>query len=443
MSQAKHIGKIVLSMPAEQGNTASGKAPSVRSDASYLITGGLGGLGLLVARWLVSRGVRHLLLAGRASPSPAARQVLDELERSGVQVRVEQADVSQGEHVARLLAAAATLPPLRGVIHAAGILDDGILFEQDDERLAKVMAPKVEGAWNLHVQTRAIPLDFFVLFSSMASLLGSAGQGNYAAGNAFLDALAHLRRAQNLPAQSVNWGPWAQAGMAAALGHAGAQRFADRGVELIAPEAGLEALGEVLVRNPIQVAVLPIDWEHYARAVDNGRASPLLRELVRERPRTRPPDDPAQIESPPERPARELPREQLRDRLRSQVQERVMRVLGLDPSQHLDGRQSLTDLGLDSLMAVELVNALAKATGHRLPSDLVFNRPTVEVLTDYLASQSDKARADGGSRATVAEPAAAPSPHPTVPAPAFARRGRFGGAGPLAKIAALIKPNRR
>src|SRR5262249_32324326 len=153
---------------------------------------------------------------GRSAPSDVAQNTISALEQQGAQVAVLQADVADEQAVERILEQiAASMPPLRGIVHAAGVLDDGVLLKQSWGRFERVLAPKLLGAWNLHTQTRGLPLDFFVLFSSLASVLGSPGQGNYAAGNAFLDALAHHRQSQGLPALSVNWALWAEAGMAA------------------------------------------------------------------------------------------------------------------------------------------------------------------------------------------------------------------------------------
>ncbi|MGE3806859.1 MAG: SDR family NAD(P)-dependent oxidoreductase, partial [Gemmataceae bacterium] len=206
MQQARHTGKIVLRVPRELPKL-------LRQDSSYLITGGLGGLGLATAQRLIERGARHLVLLGRNPPSESAHEVIAGLEHAGAEVLVLQADVSVAADVAAALEQIARrLPPLHGVIHAAGVLDDGVLLNQTSERFARVLAAKVEGAWNLHRLTMDLPLDFFVLYSSMAALLGPAGQGNHAAANAFLDALAHHRRARGLPAQSINWGAWGEVG---------------------------------------------------------------------------------------------------------------------------------------------------------------------------------------------------------------------------------------
>ena len=186
----------------------------------------------MVARWMVSGGARSLVLMGRSGPSEAARAVVEELERSGARIVTSAGDVSREDDVARILSEIErTMPPLRGVVHAAGVLDDGVLSEQTRERLAGVMAPKIPGAWHLHRLTRGQPLDFFVLFSSIASLVGSGGQGGYAAANAFLDALAHRRRAEGLPATTINWGAWADAGMWASLSAVDRRRWTSRGMQ--------------------------------------------------------------------------------------------------------------------------------------------------------------------------------------------------------------------
>jgi myxalamid-type polyketide synthase MxaB len=213
LQTARHVGKVVLSFAPEES--------AVRADGSYLITGGLGALGIRVARCLVDQGARHLVLAGRSGPSAEAWEAMEEMRAAGASVREVRADVASPADTARLIEACQAEAPLRGVVHAAGVLDDGVVDRQTAERFSRVLAPKVYGAWNLHHQTRELPLDFFVLFSSMASVLGSPGQSSYAVANAFLDALAHHRRARGLPGLSINWGPWSEAGMAALLSLAG------------------------------------------------------------------------------------------------------------------------------------------------------------------------------------------------------------------------------
>ncbi len=214
----RYVPRLTSSRPPSSGVSDSGGQGRVRFDpeGSYLMTGGLGGLGLAVAGWMVERGARRLVLVGRRGASGAAREKLGQMEAAGAEIEVARADVANRQQLASVLdRIRRSASPLLGVVHAAGVLDDGILLEQDAARFAGVMAPKVRGSWNLHLLTRDDPLDFFVLFSSIASFLGSPGQGSYAAANAFLDALAHHRRAAGLPASSINWGPWAEVGLAA------------------------------------------------------------------------------------------------------------------------------------------------------------------------------------------------------------------------------------
>ncbi|MCA9971994.1 MAG: SDR family NAD(P)-dependent oxidoreductase, partial [Anaerolineales bacterium] len=202
MAHAKHIGKIVVTQPAD----GAADAPLLHDNAAYLVTGGLGGLGLTVAQWMAAQGARHLVLVGRSAPSETAQGVLADLAAAGVDVHVARGDISQEADVQRILDDVnEALPPLRGIIHAAGVLDDGIISEQNWSRFARVMAPKVDGAHLLHALTRNVPLDFFVLFSSITSVLGSAGQANYVAANAYMDTLAAQRQMHGLPALSISW----------------------------------------------------------------------------------------------------------------------------------------------------------------------------------------------------------------------------------------------
>ena len=207
MARARHIGKVLIMPPCAR---RAARPLRFREDGWYLLTGGLRGLGVEVARWMAGRGARKLALCSRRAPSPEVECVLDQLRVQGVEIRTMAADVSRKEDVQSVLAQLAGAP-LRGVIHMAGVLDDGLLQDQTWDRFEAVMAPKMLGAWHLHALTRAMPLEVFALFSSAASVLGSAGQANHAAANAFLDGLAHFRRAEGLPAVSINWGPWAGA----------------------------------------------------------------------------------------------------------------------------------------------------------------------------------------------------------------------------------------
>ena len=248
---------------------------AIRADGNYLITGGLGGLGLKIAASLIERGARHLVLMGRSDPSAAARQAVADLEQRGARVILVKGDVSNKQDVASVLTDME--PAVCGLIHAAGVLEDGALSQQSWEHLAKVLEPKLVGAWHLHTLTQHIPLDFFVLFSAGAALLGSPGQANYAAANAFLDGLAHYRRALGLPALSINWGAWSGVGMAARL----ERRLQDNGLGVIAPEQGVRIFEYLLRQSVAQIAVLPIDWHKLARQFAATGIPPLLSDLVR------------------------------------------------------------------------------------------------------------------------------------------------------------------
>jgi len=356
-----------------------------RGDASYLITGGLGGLGLTVARWMVSRGARNIVLVGRSAPSGDTLRVIDELERQAARIAVRQADVSREEDVAEVLHwIAGTLPPLKGIIHGAGILRDAALLQQDWTRFEQVMAPKISGAWNLHSLTLSTPLDIFVLFSSQASLLGSAGQGNHSAANAFLDALAHHRRAMGLPALSINWGAWEQVGAAAQANLS--SHFARRGLGYIAPEKALSAFEYLLEQDLAQCAVMRVDWAKFARQFSGGK-SPLYASLMR------PASEPVKLAEPMKDRADFLleltalePAER-HARLLGCVRDQAIRVLRFDPSERLDIDQPLIELGLDSLMAIELKNHIETDLGVVLPLPRILEGPSTVELTDQVMQQ--------------------------------------------------------
>ena len=357
----------------------------IAGDGAYLITGGLSGIGLVVAGWLVERGARSLVLMGRSEPMPDARVRFDELEKTGARILVIRGDVSRAEDVARVLCeAAASMPPLRGIFHSAGVLDDGVLAQQTWDRFATVLEPKVEGSWNLHILSRELPLDHFVLFSSVASVLGSAGQANYASANAFLDTLAHYRRSTGLPAVTINWGAWSGIGLAAR--HNLGDRLRAQGMGTISPQQGLRALERILRGDSHQVAVMPLQWDAFARQSPMAGKLPIFAELARV-PVERAGEAPPAALPDLKRLVKEARPADRRMVLRNNVAALAVKVLGLDPSQPPDLRQPLNELGLDSLMAVEMRNALGSATGRLFPSTLLFNYPSVGALADFLASE--------------------------------------------------------
>ena len=385
----RYVGRLVRRRPSAKQATPF----RWRTDASYLISGGLGDLGLLVARWMVEQGARRLILLGRTRLPPRANwdsvetgshlahqiTAIRELESLGASVHLAPIDVADEAKLRGFLDEfrAEGWPPIRGVVHAAGVLQDGLLTQLDAAGLTTVLRPKVLGGWLLHRLLRDDPLDFFVLFSSAGAMLGQPGQGNYAAANAFLDALAHHRQTQGQPALSINWGAWAGAGFAESVGGRRlAARLALLGISSIAPRQALEILGRLLGQTANQVAALPVNWKQYREFHPANSASPLLTELAREVAGVTQAADRTSEKRHALLAAEPVARRQL---LQSYLSEQVARALGLSPSK-LDPQQSLSELGLDSLMAVELKN--------RIAVDLKVNVPVVRFLQGFSVDQA-------------------------------------------------------
>jgi acyl transferase domain-containing protein/Zn-dependent alcohol dehydrogenase/short-subunit dehydrogenase/acyl carrier protein len=389
LAQAKHIGKVVLSLDTSAVTAAPAAASPLRfgPDASYLITGGLGGVGLKLAAWLVEHGARHLVLAGRSGAATAeARRAVQALEQRGAVVRVAPVDMGLQEQVAHLLSdVARAMPKLRGVFHAAMVLDDGLVLNLDRQRYANVLAPKALGAWHLHALTQELSLDYFVLFSSVVAEIGNPGQAGYAAANAFLDALAHHRRGRGLPALSVNWGPLGGAGIVARK-QGLAQHLARQGWKTIPVRQALEVLGRLLSSPAVPVSVADVDWLAWSRAYPAVSASPRFAELL-EGPgaQTRPGEG-------PEATWREtllgLEAGERRSAALGLVQEAVARVLGFEPAK-LDIDKRLDLLGVDSLMAVELQHVLYTRTGLELSAMDLMQGLTVAQLAGGLLARID------------------------------------------------------
>jgi len=275
---------------------------------------------------------------------------------------------------------------LRGVVHAAGIIDDGPLLQQDWTRFSRVMAPKVAGTWNLHHLCSEHSPEFLVLFSSIAGLIGWPGQGSYAAGNAFLDAFAKYRRALGLPALSIDWGTWGESGMAASLPLPHRERLRRWGMAPMSPSAGWRAFEKALGITASQVAVMDVDWRAFKEACASERLKGLVGEVCKADAGMS--TAALDAELPFLRELAETPRAKRRAFIQSRVKALALVTLGLAPTFSLDLRQGLRDVGLDSLMAVELRNALSRMVGNPLPSTLLFDYPTVEALTGYLSRET-------------------------------------------------------
>jgi len=381
MARAEHIGKVIIQAAAEGDHGVQGL--TLREDGTYLVTGGLGGLGLKLARWLADRGARHLVLVGRSGLAPENAPQVDELRNRGVCVTIARGDVGKRDDVNKLRdQIAAEMPPLVGIYHLAGVLDDGVLREQTRERFDRVFAAKALGAWYLHDLTRDLPLEQFVLFSSAAALMGSPGQGNYASANAFLDALAHLRRAEKRPALSINWGSWAEVGMAARLQASEGKRWAAAGVGWIEPGRGMATMEELLVEDRVQAGVLPIDWPKFFERIPAGSEPAWLSDLAREARSAAPVAD----SGPPvllEKLQEVTPGERLETAL-EHLRKQAARVLAMDDENLPDPRRPLNELGFDSLTAVEFCNRVGRSVGQHLNPTVLFDYPTLELLSGYV-----------------------------------------------------------
>ena len=270
----RHIQRFVAQsldlLPAQQS--------PVRVDATYLVTGGLGMLGRSVVKWLMNNGARHLVLTGRNASTEAAQDLIKTARNNSVSIKVMAADISRHEDVSQLIRTIGSeCPPLKGVVHSAGILDDGILAQLDWDRFSRVFEPKVYGSWLLHECTKSLDLDFFVLQSSLLSLLGSAGQANYSAGNTFVDSLSAHRRSAGLPATAINWSAWSEGGLATRSGARGEAMWSSLGVKFVSPDLAMQAFDRLMQLDVDQIAVAVADWSTYAGKVGK---SPFLAELL-------------------------------------------------------------------------------------------------------------------------------------------------------------------
>lgn len=378
MSQARHVGKNVLMLPQS----------AIDPQGTVLITGGTGGLGALLARHLVARhGVRHLLLASRrGEDAEGAAQLRGELEALGADVRIAACDVSERESVRALLESIEPEHPLRAVLHAAGVLDDAVIGSLSARSIQEVMAAKADAAWHLHELTQHQDLRAFILFSSAAGVLGSPGQGNYAAANSLLDALAVYRDARGLPAISLAWGLWdpAVGGMAQGMSETDISRMARAGVRMITREHGLELFDAALqVGEPLTLP-LPLDLRALRAQARAGTLPALFSELVSiSTPRQA--DERTEVSLT--RRLAAIPEDQRENTVFELVNAQVAAVLGHSTAETIDDQLTFKELGFDSLTAVELRNRLNSATQLQLPTTLVFDYPTVGAVARHVLSE--------------------------------------------------------
>ncbi|HTD55483.1 MAG TPA: SDR family NAD(P)-dependent oxidoreductase, partial [Silvibacterium sp.] len=376
MARGGHIGKIVLNL-CDEAAMVRRNYNRFTADATYLITGGLGGLGLVTARKLVERGARNLVLTSRRSPSEQALHFVRELEELGARVTVRLADVGVEAEVGALLdEICQTMPPLRGIVHAAGILDDAVVAHLSAAKFQSVMAAKAGGALALDAKVQRGELDFLVYYSSVAGVLGTPGQGNYAAANAILDALANSQRSRGVPAISIDWGTWGEVGLAAASENRG-MRMASHGLGPLTSEEGTALLMRILDEAPVQVSAMKLDVGQWCASYPAAARSGLVTNLTRQSAHS--PGHEGDFAAS----LRRLSGNELRRALIVWLRQQVAQVLRLDV-ERVPQDKALRSLGLDSLMALELRNRLERDLRQKLSATLVWNYPTITAIAAHL-----------------------------------------------------------
>ncbi|MDT7719317.1 MAG: hypothetical protein QOE94_328, partial [Mycobacterium sp.] len=380
--QAIYVPRLV-----RRAGQPSGTPLRLRDDATYLVTGGLGSIGLEIAGYLAAHGAKHVVLTSRRAPSDAAQQRIDALrEQHGCEFRVVAADVADAHDVARLLATVqAELPPLAGIVHGAGEIGTTPLSSLDDAEVDRVFAGKVWGAWHLSEAAADMQLDFFISISSIASVWGGFGQTSYGAANAFLDGLAWRQREQGIPGISVNFGPWS-AGMADAESRA---RLDKRGVRTLSPADALAGLADVMAASSahgaVQGVVARIDWARFLPLYQQAGRRAFLAELEREVPDVVPAPTASGKTQLVER-LTNAPVQQRKKLLTDYLRDAVAEVTHVDAAE-IREEAGFFDLGMDSLMAVELRRRIEQGVGKEIPITLVMDHPRLSDVADYLLGE--------------------------------------------------------
>jgi acyl transferase domain-containing protein/NADPH-dependent curcumin reductase CurA/acyl carrier protein len=377
LQQAHNIGKIVIELPA--------LTPQFNKQASYLITGGLGGIGLELARYLAEHGAGRIILNARKKPNDSAKNLIKELQQTGVKIDIAQGDISDVNQVSSIIDAANNKEyPLKGIFHTAGIISDAPLDKQTSQNFEEVFAPKAKGAWNLHETclNKNIILDHFVLFSSIASLNGSPAQINYATANGFLDDLAHYRKQHNLNALSINWGPWEEVGMAKDL----VLSHKRQGVTPFKTMLAMQLLSYALKQDITQLGIININWQ---KNLENVSALPSwLIDLVEAKQKS------VLLEQ-----LQAAPAEQKKPLLQKALLNALQQVLNLSNANMVREDKGFFEMGMDSLMALEFKNRIQFLLNIHIANSVVFDYPNLQALTDYLMSTLKLTQAE-----TIAKP---------------------------------------
>lgn len=400
MLRRQNIGKIVVTMEEVESESEAESEETlgrVQSGSTYLVTGGLGALGRKIAAWLADQGAESIVLSSRRKPTEQIQAELDEIAEQypGSKIIPMEADVSDRRSLKKMLERIdRELPPLRGIIHAAGVVEMQFMTEMTMDMYDRVVAAKIEGGWNLHRATRERALDFLVFFSSVSTIIGTIQQSAYGAANAFLDGLAHYRRKLGLPATAINWGPWADVGMAAEHG----ADLASRGNFPLPAADALNLMGRLMREQRTQATVMMADWSKLLRAYDalrrSGEAPPMFNHFKGNK------NDEEQALAEARALHAELMQmspQQRQDVLQGYLAEQVAHIMGLEPSD-LDINQSLNTMGLDSLMAIELANKLQLTLQVSLPMSIFIENPTIKSLAKHSAAAMDggaSAESDG------------------------------------------------
>jgi acyl transferase domain-containing protein/surfactin synthase thioesterase subunit/acyl carrier protein len=450
-------GRSVARLVRQTLATLPERPPRVRPDATYLIAGGLGMLGTSTAKWLIQQGAKHILLSGRSASPDRLVALFSAAERSDADIRAAALDISREDEVEQLFRTVLDgLPPLKGVVHSAGILDDGILARLSWERFAPLFEPRVYGSWLLHEWTKSLDLDFFILNSSLLSVLGSAGQANYTSSSAFLDGLAAHRRSLGLPAMAINWCAWSEGGLATVSGARGQEMWSTLGMKDLSPRRAMELFDQLMRRDVGQIALAAADWHVYGGKVGRPAflselsAAPMARRsasVARAAPdRTSlPPRTDLGRVTATQQGSIVIPQGSAQDghapasvhaagvnggergATEALLQRHIMAELGFDET--IDVDRPLNEVGLDSLRSVSLANRLEDAIGIPISVTELIAGPSISRLTEHvlelmklspssghvadlaaLAAAQPNGEAD---RAAAFSPADMPSPHPT------------------------------
>ncbi|MCP4119511.1 MAG: amino acid adenylation domain-containing protein [Desulfobacteraceae bacterium] len=382
----RYVPRLVHCLPDLKDEKASS---GFSSQGTYMITGAFGGLGIELARWLAGNGVRFLLMMGRKAPGGDVLKSIKDLENAGAQVITVVADVGDYDDLSRGFdKIPENAPALKGVFHLAGILKSETILGHGHEEFLEILAPKAAGSWNLHLLTRDIPLDYFVLFSTSSTLWGIQGVGGYTAANTFMDILAHYRKGQGLPALSINWGTWARVGAAAKMNLE--DRLSNQGFNSMSPEKSLECLGRLLGCDISRIGVMDVDWEKFLARFPVDAKPPLLSELDKTGSAVGP------VQSGERAPAaaenvlfldklQKLPVDEQQALLRSYLQGEISRILHLDKDEITDDG-NLIQLGMDSLIFMELSQTLSKDLQIKIEPHKVFENPTIAAMADLFCA---------------------------------------------------------